>query len=456
MFVAIGPLPALPVAALAAYPRMDDAMPTLLNQPVGLIITTPELLTGVLGALKDNALSVAVAVVGPAQPAVGAKAIRLGAVEYLTDPVDVRLLKALLAKHAPAAQPGGPVAADTRSTTLLGQARQFAASSATVLLRGESGTGKEVMARYIHTHSPRAAKPFVAVNCAAIPENLLESELFGHTKGAFSGAVSERKGKFQQAHGGTLLLDEISEMDLGLQAKLLRAIQEKVVDPVGSETPVPVDIRLIATTNRQLESYVAAGKFREDLYFRLSVVMLDLPPLRERSADVPPLAAHFVSKYAAANGYARVPTLTDAALTKLQTCYWKGNVRELENTMHRALLMAGPAATAIDAAHILLSPMSLAHMGVPENNDNARTSAAHFVASAPAPMAAAAHAYATAGSAHAATAAPVFVPRRLAEVEKETLATTMAYTQGNRQYAADLLGISVTILSEKLAAAGLA
>ncbi|MFA5901839.1 MAG: sigma-54 dependent transcriptional regulator, partial [Hyphomicrobium sp.] len=393
MLLAVG----LTLPATTHAGDVDAALPLLTTQPVRLAFATADLLPAVLKLIKDNRLSVPVVAVGPAQPAVGTKAIRLGAVEYLTEPVEPRIISALAAKFA--APSGGPIAGDAATLALLEQARTYANSSATVLLRGESGTGKEVMARYIHTHSPRAGQPFIAVNCAAIPENLLESELFGHTKGAFSGAVAERKGKFQQAHGGTLLLDEISEMDLGLQAKLLRAIQERVIDPIGADKPVNVDIRLIATTNRQLESYVAEGKFREDLYFRLSVVTLDLPPLRDRPADILPLAKHFMAQYAAANGYAASPQLSAEAEDKLLSCYWKGNVRELENTLHRALLLCGPQGNSITADHVILSPMSLQHMPIGGNNENARAS----ISPAASSIAAAANAY-TGGT------APVFVP----------------------------------------------
>ena len=242
MFIAIGVSIAEP--RIKGYATLAEAEALMTGETVGAAFTSPELLGALMGFVKDNRLSVPVVAVGPAQPATGAKAIRLGAVEYLTTPVDERLLKAVLEKFEVVGKVGGPIAADARSRALHAQAEQFANSAATVLLRGESGTGKEVMAAFIHAHSPRASKSFVAVNCAAIPENLLESELFGHTKGAFSGALTDRKGKFLQAHGGTLLLDEISEMDLSLQAKLLRAIQERVIDPIGSDKPVPVDIRL--------------------------------------------------------------------------------------------------------------------------------------------------------------------------------------------------------------------
>ncbi len=433
----------LPSVKAQAFARLADAEGALTTESVPLAFTTPDLLPELMAFLKENRLTIPVVAVGPAQPATGAKAIRLGAVEYLTAPPEPRLLVALLEKFAPQPKSGGPIAADPVSQQLYTQAAQFANSTATVLLRGESGSGKEVMANFIHHNSPRASKPFIAVNCAAIPENLLESELFGHTKGAFSGALADRKGKFQQAHGGTLLLDEISEMDLSLQAKLLRAIQEKVVDPIGADKPIEVDIRLIATTNRQLESYVAEGKFREDLYFRLSVVSLDLPPLRERTADIVPLAQHFITKYAQANGFKTVPHLAPAAAEKLTNCYWKGNVRELENTVHRAILLCGATSTEISPDHVILSPMSLQHMNPAASNENARASIT------PAASSLAAAAYASGG------ATSGFVPKRLAEIEKETLIATLSYTQGNKQYAADLLGISLTILAEKLAASGL-
>ncbi|MBI1308789.1 MAG: AAA domain-containing protein [Proteobacteria bacterium] len=447
MLLAVGPVPSLP-ANTAMVGGAEAALAPLTNQPVSLALTTPDILPALINLIRTNHLTTPVAVIGPAQPATGAKAIRMGAVEYLTEPVDSRLLTALIAKHV-SAPSSGPIGQDPRTLHLLEQAKQFAASQATVLLRGESGSGKEVFARYVHQQSPRAGKPFIAVNCAAIPENLLESELFGHSKGAFSGALAERKGKFQQASGGTLLLDEISEMDLSLQAKLLRAIQERVVDPIGADKPVPVDIRLIATTNRQLENYVAEGKFREDLYFRLSVVTLDLPPLRERPGDILPLARHFIAAHAAANGYKAAPSLTPEAEAKLTSCYWKGNVRELENTLHRALLLTGPSGATITPDHLILSPMSLMHMNTASNNENARAS----ITPASSSIAAAARAYGNAGNEDAPT---TFIPKRLAEVERDTLVATLAYTQGNRQYAADLLGISLTILAEKLSAAGLA
>jgi two-component system response regulator FlrC len=425
--------------ALVHVTSVEATVAAVAGKPTGIVFAGHEGLAALIGALRDNRLTVPVVAMGPAQPAVGAKAIRLGAIEYLTVPVDSKLVKALIDKaRANAGGGGGPVCGDAKTLALLEQVKQYAASDATVLLRGESGSGKEVFARTVHQNSKRRDGPFIAVNCAAIPENLLESELFGHEKGAFSGALAKRLGKFQQADGGTLLLDEISEMDLGLQAKLLRAIQERVIDPIGADKPVPVNIRLIATTNRQLEAYVAEGKFREDLYFRLNVVMLEIPPLRERSGDILPLAKHFAARYAEQAGLP-VPSFSKDAEAKLLGCYWKGNVRELENTVHRAILLAD-GAEVLTADNIILSPMSMQMMTPAANNENARASAA--------PLAAAAAAYTGGGG-------PVFIPKRLADAERDILVQTLGFTQGNREIAADILGISVVILKEKLAALGL-
>ena len=234
---------------------------------------------------------------------------------------------------------------------MLSLADQIAGSEASILITGESGTGKEVLARYVHRKSLRNEKPFISVNCAAIPENLLESELFGHEKGAFTGAIARRIGKFEEANGGTLLLDEISEMDARLQAKLLRAIQEREIDRVGGTKPVKVDIRIIATSNRDLAEAVKHGTFREDLLYRLNVVNLRIPALRERPKDIRALAHHFARKYAEANG---VPYRPIAVATErlLLSHPWRGNVRELENTIHRAVLLAGGAEISPEAIRL--------------------------------------------------------------------------------------------------------
>ncbi len=274
------------------------------------------------------------------------QAIRGGAVEFLPLPPDEDLIAAIVeAASGPAA---GVVAGDPTMQATLALARRIAPSDASVLINGESGVGKEVLARFVHEQSRRAAGPFVSVNCAAIPENLLESELFGHEKGAFTGAAARRIGKFEEANGGTLLLDEISEMDPRLQAKLLRALQEREIDRVGGTKPVAVDIRVLATTNRDLEAAVKAGTFREDLMFRLNVVTLTVPALRTRKGDIEPLAGFFAAKFARLNGLPQ-PKLAVAAVRRLEAHDWPGNVRELENCMHRAVLLAAGASNAATA-----------------------------------------------------------------------------------------------------------
>ncbi|MFO0997601.1 MAG: sigma-54 dependent transcriptional regulator [Alphaproteobacteria bacterium] len=343
-------------------------------------------------------------------------AIKAGAQEYIPLPPDATLIGAVLA--AVTEESTALIHRDPKMTTLLKLADQVAASEASILIAGESGTGKEVLARHLHRKSRRADQRFVSVNCAAIPENLLESELFGHEKGAFTGAIARRIGKFEEANGGTLLLDEISELDPRLQAKLLRAIQEREIDRVGGSQPVKVDIRLIATTNRDLEEEVRAGRFREDLYFRLNVVTLQVPPLRSRLQDLEALATHFVKKYSDANG---VPTraLSADATAKLQTYGWPGNVRELENTLHRAVLLSTGAE--IGAEAILLSS---------KLNAPADSSAAAAAGTGERPQA--------------------LVGRTVADVERDLIIGTLHHCLGNRTHAANILGISIRTLRNKL------
>ncbi|WP_270939289.1 sigma-54 dependent transcriptional regulator, partial [Falsiroseomonas oryzae] len=291
-------------------------------------------------ALAAERIACPVVACGRAEDADAAvRAIEAGARDFLPLPPDADLILAMLeaAGAEPAAE--GPVAQDPTMATLLARAGQLARAEASLLITGESGTGKEVLARHIHARSRRARGPFVALNCAALPETLLESELFGHEKGAFSGAVAARKGKFEQADGGTLLLDEIGEMDPRLQAKLLRVIQEKEVDRLGGTAPVKVDVRLLAATHRDLAAEVAKGRFREDLFFRLNVLALHIPPLRARPSDILPLAEHFAARYAKANGMPQ-RRLSPQARAALLAHPWPGNVRELENCLHRAVLLA--------------------------------------------------------------------------------------------------------------------
>lgn len=269
-------------------------------------------------------------------------AMRQGAVDYLVKPFEPGTLLELLARHVngtvDTAESEGPVACELSSQQLLSLAARVAQSDSTVLISGESGTGKEVLARYIHQQSSRMDKPFVAINCAAIPDNMLEATLFGHEKGAFTGAIASQPGKFEQADGGTLLLDEISEMPLGLQAKLLRVLQEREVERVGGRRPIVLDIRVLATTNRDLAGEVAAGRFREDLFYRLSVFPLAWPPLRQRPADILPLAERLLASHA--RKMRQVPARLSAEAQRCLVQYgWPGNVRELDNAIQRALIL---------------------------------------------------------------------------------------------------------------------
>jgi two-component system response regulator FlrC len=334
------------------------------------------------------------------------RAIKAGAMEFLPFPPDAEMIAAVL--EAIADEQQSLVVSSPAMQQVLELAERIAPSDASVLITGESGTGKEVMARFIHEKSRRAQKRFVSVNCAAIPDNLLESELFGHEKGAFTGAVARRVGKFEEASGGTLLLDEISEMELRLQSKLLRAIQEREIDRVGGTAPVKVDLRILATSNRNLPDYVAEGKFREDLFFRLNVITLHLPPLRERQEDIPALARHFAARYSELN-HLSPRHFGDKALAMLKAHPWPGNVRELENTVHRAVLLA--RGEEIDPSALMLTP----------------------------PRAAAGE-----------VASKSHVGRTVASVERDLILETLDHCMGNRTKAATILGISIRTLRNKL------
>lgn len=373
-----------------------------------------------LEAERIHVSVVACGVANDAQAAV--RAIRAGAKEYIPLPPDPDLIAAVL--EAITVDTHALICRDDAMATVLALANQIAGSGASVLITGESGTGKEVMARHLHRKSTRADKPFISVNCAAIPDNLLESELFGHEKGSFTGAVARRIGKFEEANTGTLLLDEISEMDARMQAKLLRAIQERIIDRVGGTRPIPVDIRIIATSNRNLNDAVRDGHFREDLLYRLNVVNLKIPPLRDRPQDIDALADHFGDKYADENGLPKKPISPDAR-RKLMTARWPGNVRELENTMHRAVLLSSGSEISVDA---ILTPEGGM---VGEAISNIGSIAHQAVAAA-----------------EAATA--TLVGRTVADVERDLILETLDHCVGNRTHAANILGISIRTLRNKL------
>ena len=362
-------------------------------------------------SLSHERIVVPVIACGPeTDPEAALRAVRDGARDFLPLPPNPELIAAIL--EAASGETHAVIARDPIMLEALRRADQVARATASVLITGESGTGKEVMARHIHRHSPRAHGPFVALNCAAIPEHLLESELFGHEKGAFSGATARRIGKFESASGGTLLLDEVSEMDVRLQAKLLRAIQEREIDRLGGTSPVRVDVRILATSNRDLAAEAAAGRFRADLFFRLNVVNLVLPPLRARPADIPILAEHYVSHYSEANGLP-LKHLTQDAVARLVRHDWPGNVRELENLMHRAVLLTeGPE---IDAAILDL----------PRGQDPVRPS-------------------------RDGQGITGLVGRRMDDVEQALIIETLHHTLGNRTHAATILGISIRALRNKL------
>jgi DNA-binding NtrC family response regulator len=351
-------------------------------------------------------------------PSLAAKAIRAGAKEYISLPPEPELIAAVLAAVCDDERP--LIAEDASMKQLIALADQVAASDASIMVTGESGVGKEVIARYVHKKSKRADKPFIAVNCAAIPENLLESELFGHEKGAFTGAVARRIGKFEEADGGTLLLDEISEMDLRLQSKLLRALQERVIDRVGGGKPVPVNIRVLATSNRDLGALVGAGEFREDLLYRLNVVNLRIPPLRERKDDLAALARFFIEKYARANGRP-ARKLSKDGLAQVLAHAWPGNVRELENAMHRAVLLANGEEVGAEAIR--------APDGAPVGSQRDGMGAAI-----------------EAGQ----VAARALVGRTVSDVEQDLILETLTHCLGNRTHAAHILGISIRTLRNKL------
>ena len=358
-------------------------------------------------------------------------AMRGGACDFLMKPFEPDMLLEHVRRYASAPMSSDDlIAEDVRSRNLLAMAARVAETDATVLLTGESGTGKEVYARYIHQRSPRSKGPFVAINCAAIPENLLEATLFGHEKGSFTGAQSAQAGKFEQAQDGTILLDEISEMPLGLQAKLLRVLQEREVERVGGKKTVELDIRVLATSNRDMAGEVAAGRFREDLYYRLNVFPLEIPALRDRPGDILPLAGVFLARHARRIG--RQGRLDTSAERLLLAHAWPGNVRELENTMQRALILASgdsiiPETLALCMPRVDAPDFPAAEASSPNPNPT------------PAEI--------------AVPASPVASdkPVNMKDLEREHILQTLRELGGSRKRAVEKLGISERTLRYKLA-----
>lgn len=351
------------------------------------------------------------------------RAMREGAVDYLLKPFKPEQLIATVAKYL-AVRPKNssePVAVEVASQQVLALARKVAASDATVLVSGESGTGKEVLAQYIHQHSNRSSGPFVAINCAAIPENMLEATLFGYEKGAFTGAYQSSPGKFEQANGGTLLLDEISEMDIGLQAKLLRVLQEREVERLGGRKTLSLDVRVIATTNRDLQQYVRQGRFREDLYYRLSVFPLSWQPLRQRPLDIVPLAERLLAQHAARMGRGAVK-LEKSACEALTAHQWPGNVRELDNVLQRALIIHD--GTSITAQALGLTGLVLADTALEAEQDI---------------------------SASSVDSADSQLGSDLRQREFQIIINTLKQQGGRRKETADALGVSARTLRYKLA-----
>lgn len=366
-----------------------------------------------ISSLEQERINVTVVACGVANDStLAVKAIKAGAKEYIPLPPDAELIGAVLA--AATRENHALIYGDKKTEAVLKMAKQVAPSEANILLTGESGTGKEIFSRFVHDNSKRANKKFVAVNCAAIPETLLESELFGYEKGAFTGAVARRIGKFEEASDGTLLLDEISEMDIKIQAKLLRAIQEKEIDRIGGKSPIKVNTRIIATSNRNLDEAVKNGTFRQDLYYRLNVVNINIPPLRDRMDDVMVLTKHFVKKYSELNDIPLKPVSKEAE-AKLMNYRWPGNVRELENTIHRAVLLSTGDEISADA--VILDDISAVVNPAPEGE---------------------------------VMSGGEFVGNTLANMERNLIIDTLKHTMGNRTIAANILGISIRTLRNKL------
>ncbi|MFZ5485185.1 MAG: sigma-54-dependent transcriptional regulator [Pseudomonadota bacterium] len=404
---------------VVSAPDGESALAVLGREPVDMVLSDVQMpgmdghaLLRRVKALRPGIPFILMTAYGQIERAV--EAMKDGAADYLPKPFEPDRLLAVVARYLPSRGAVGSdvIAEDSRMRALLELADRVAATDATVLLTGESGVGKEVVARHIHARSARRAGPFVAVNCAAIPENLVESTLFGHERGAFTGATTAHAGKFEQAQGGTLLLDEVSEIPLNVQAKLLRVLQEKLVERLGGRTALALDVRVLAASNRDLEAWVREGRFREDLYYRLNVFPLEIPPLRARPADILPLARHFLAVHAGSVGREGF-LLSPAACAQLTTHTWPGNIRELSNVMQRAMILA--PGQRIEPEHLLLPRASGSPVSEPER-----------------------------------AAAESVRPAQIKDMEKTMILDTLSRLNGSRKRTAEELGISERTLRYKL------
>ncbi|MEN8178643.1 MAG: sigma-54 dependent transcriptional regulator [Pseudomonadota bacterium] len=412
---------------LAGYPVMATAeghaaLQILSQESVGMVVSDVQMRPmdghSLLRRIKQDFPNLPVLLMtayGSVEKAV--KAMHEGAADYLVKPFEAEVLISKVAGNIlPANQDpvDGPVVEDLRSREVLELARRVAQSDATVMLNGESGTGKEVFARYIHQSSVRRDKPFVAINCAAIPENMLEAVLFGYERGAFTGAYQATPGKFEQAQAGTLLLDEISEMSLSLQAKLLRVLQERELERLGGRKLIALDVRVLATTNRNLREEVSAGRFREDLFYRLNVFPLTLPPLRERPRDILPLA-NYLLQLSLPRGQA-LPRFSQAAKQQLMSHAWPGNVRELDNLMQRALILLNGDEIDVDLLSFETEMSSIPAQISPQQASRGGR-----------------------------------LPEDLRSVEEQMIMDALSETKGGRKNVAEKLGISERTLRYKIA-----
>ncbi len=386
------------------------------------------------------------------------EAMQNGAADFITKPFTAQELERIVERvllpeskasrqRSPKQSGGRPIISqDPLMKRVLEVAEAVARSEATVLIQGESGTGKELIARFVHTSSPRYQQPFVAVNCAALPESLLESELFGHEKGAFTGAQARKIGKFEMAHGGTILLDEISEMELGLQAKLLRVLQEREVDRVGGKDPISIDVRVLATTNRNLEETVREGKFRADLYYRLNVIPLTLPPLRERKTDIKVLTEYFMRQFLGDNA----PRLSDEVVQALLNHPWPGNIRELQNAVQRAAILAAGSAPRQSDFLLSMNPSDQLSMLREELPCSSSSSPSSGMTSPPrlADAIETIREYAPAAGVDGSLV--IRSGTTVQDMEKALILETLRANDNNRTEAAKLLGISIRTLRNKL------